>query len=284
MPQKFNIEKTIMGIAGVLVCIMVLYPIGTLIYKSFVISERGKPLIYSLSNYVRIFTTYRYLLAIKNSLIISTLVTAFAGVIGIALAWITARTNTPLRGKLEPLNMIPYFLSPFVGAICWSYILSPQIGFLNVYLMETFHLSKPPFNIYSIPGIVWVLGLFWAPYVYLFMIGLFQKMDPALEEAAKTCKASMFQTIKTITLPLSLPGILYGLCIIFIISIGSFAVPAILGLPVGISVLGTEIWQLVNRYPADYNLASAISMITLIICIFVIIIQRKIILNENLSR
>lgn len=281
MSLKFNTEKTIMVIASALVCIMVLYPIGTLFYKSFIISERGKPLIYSLSNYIKIFTTDRYLLAMKNSLIISLSVTLFAGVVGIALAWITARTNTPLRGKLEPLNMIPYFLSPFVGAICWSYILSPQIGFLNVYLVETFHLSKAPFNIYSIPGIVWVLGLFWAPYVYLFMIGLFQKMDPALEESARTCKASMFQTIKTITLPLSLPGILYGLCIIFIISIGSFSVPAMLGLPVGISVLGTEIWQLVNRYPANYNLASAISMITLAICIVVIIIQRKIILKRE---
>jgi len=171
--------------------------------------------------------------------------------------------------------MIPYFLSPFVGAICWSYILSPQTGFLNVYMMETFHLSKAPFNIYSIPGIVWVLGLFWAPYVYLFMVGLFQKMDPALEESARTCKASMFQTIRTITLPLSLPGIVYGLSIIFIISIGAFSVPAMLGLPVGISVLGTEIWQLVNRYPADYNLASAISMITLAICIVVVSSKEK---------
>jgi iron(III) transport system permease protein len=281
MSLKFNTEKTIMLIVSVLVCIMILYPIGTLIYKSFIISERGSPLIYSLSNYVKIFTVDRYFVAIKNSLIISVSVTAFAGVIGIALAWITARTNTPFRGKLESLNMIPYFLSPFVGAICWSYILSPQTGFLNVYMMETFHLSKAPFNIYSIPGIVWVLGLFWAPYVYLFMVGLFQKMDPALEESARTCKASMFQTIRTITLPLSLPGIVYGLSIIFIISIGAFSVPAMLGLPVGISVLGTEIWRLVNRYPADYNLASAISMITLAICIVVVVIQRKIILKRE---
>ena len=225
-----------MLIVSVLVCIMILYPIGTLVYKSFIVSERGSPLIYSLRNYVKIFTVERYFFAIKNSLIISISVTVLAGIIGIALAWITARTNTPFRGKLESLNMIPYFLSPFVGAICWSYILSPRTGFLNVYLMETLHLSKPPFNIYSIPGIVWVLGLFWAPYVYLFMVGLFQKMDPALEESARTCKASMFQTIRTITLPLCLPGILYGLSIIFIISIGSFAVPAMLGLPVDISV------------------------------------------------
>ena len=278
---KLSTEKIVMWTAIVVVSSMILYPILTLIYHSFTISEWGKPVIYTFDNYVKIFTVPRYLAAIKNSIIISASTTAFAGILGIMLAWITARTNTPFRGKLEPLNMIPYFLSPFVGAISWTYILSPRIGFLNVYLMEVFNLSEAPFNIYSRAGIIWVLGIFWAPYVYLFMIGLFQKMDPALEEAAKTSGASMFTTILTVTLPLALPGILYGLSIIFVLGFGAFAVPAMLGLPVGITVLGTEIWELVSRYPGDYNLASAISMVTLGMCIGLVVFQRKIILPRE---
>lgn len=281
MLKKLDEEKIVTVSTTILVCLLILYPIGTLVFNSFTISEWGKPVVYTFDNFIKIFTIPRYLHAFKNSLIISVFTTLFASSIGLTLAWITARTDTPLRGKLEALNMIPYFLSPFVGAICWTYILSPRIGFLNVYLMELFNLEKAPFNIYSIPGIVWVLALFWAPYVYLFMIGLFQKMDPALEEAAKTTGASLFQAIKTVTIPLSLPGILYGSVIIFIIAIGSFAVPAMLGTPVGISVLGTEIFELVERYPGDTNLASAISMITLILCILLVIFQRKIILPRE---
>lgn len=278
---RLNAGKTVMLITTVVVSIMILYPMAILIYNSFTIAEWGKPVIYTFKNYLRIFETSRYVLALKNSLMISLGTTAFAGILGLILAWITARTNTPWRGKLEPLNLIPYFLSPFVGAICWIYILSPKIGFLNVFLMEVFGLSSPPFNIYSKTGIIWVLGIFWAPYVYLFMVGLFQKMDPALEEAARTCGADMLKTLRTVTLPLVLPGILFGLVIIFVISIGAFAVPASLGLPVGINVLGTEIWELVSRYPGDYNMASAISMFSFAICIVLIVIQRKMILPRE---
>lgn len=281
MLPKLNMEKTIMLTTTILVCIMILYPLSTLVYNSFTFQEWGKPVVYTLDNYKKIFTTGRYYTAFKNSIIISLGVAFFAGIVGITLAWITARTNTPLRMKLEPLNMIPYFLSPLVGAISWSYITSPKIGFLNVFLMDTFNLSGPPFNIYSKGGIIWVEVIFWIPFVYLFMSGLFQKMDPALEEGAKVCGASMFQTIKTVTLPLALPGILYALSILFIITLGSFAVPAMLGLPVNITVIGTQIREVINRYPSDYNLASAMGMITLIMCIIVIIIQRKVILPRE---
>lgn len=278
---KLNMEKTVMLVTIILVCIMIIYPIGILIYNSFTIAEWGKPVIYTLKNYIKIFETSRYLMALKNTMIISFGTTAFAGILGLVLAWITARTNTPLRGKLEPLNLIPYFLSPFVGAICWMYIASPKVGFLNIFLMEAFNLPSPPLNIYSKGGIIWVLGIFWAPYVYLFMVGLFQKMDPALEEVARTCGASMLKTLKTVTFPLVLPGILFSLVIVFVISIGGFAVAASLGLPVGIHVLGTEIWELTCRYPGDYNLASAVSMITFMICVALIFIQRKIILPRE---
>jgi iron(III) transport system permease protein len=112
------------------------------------------------------------------------------------------------------------------------------------------------------------------------MVGLFEKMDPALEESSRTCGASMLRTLGAVTLPLALPGILFSLVIIFVISLGGFGVPALLGLPVGISVLGTEIWELASRYPGDYNMASAISMIAQHI-IALIFIQRKIILPRE---
>lgn len=112
MRLGLNGEKAVMLITTVAICIMVLYPIGVLVYNSFIIGEWGKPVSYTLKNYAKIFQTTRYLVALKNSLILSFGVTALAGLLGISLAWITARTNTPLRGRLEPLNIVPYFLSP----------------------------------------------------------------------------------------------------------------------------------------------------------------------------
>ena len=111
---------------------LIMYPIGVLIYNSFTISEWPKPIIHTLGNYREFIKTDRYLIALKNSLIVSCGSTALAGLLGVTLAWITARTNTPLRGKLEPLNMIPYFLSPLIGAICWMFIVSPRIGIVTI--------------------------------------------------------------------------------------------------------------------------------------------------------
>jgi iron(III) transport system permease protein len=276
-----NREKAIMWATTLLVCFMILYPTLTLIYNSFTFQEWGKPIVYTLDNYKKIFTEVRYFTAFKNSVIISFGVVFFSGVIGLTLAWITARTNTPLRKKLEPLNMIPYFLSSLVGAISWSYLLSPRVGFINTFFMKTFELSAPPFSIYSIGGIIWVESIFFIPFVYLFMSGLLQKMDPALEESAKICGASMFQTMRTVTLPLALPGVLSVLSILFIVTLGTFGVPAMLGLPVNITVIGTEIKQVISRYPSDYNLASAMSMVTLFLCLVLIIIQRKLILPRE---
>jgi len=107
------------------------------------------------------------------------------------------------------------------------------------------------------------------------------KNGPCLGRGCKGLRAGMFQTMKTVTLPLALPGILYALSILFVINLGTFAVPAMLGLPVGISVLGTEIREAISRYPGDYNFASALSMVTLGMCIVMVMIQRRLILPRE---
>ena len=66
-----------------------------------------------------------------NTLFVSTGATLLATFLGVSLAWINARTNCPFRDRLEPMNLIPFFLSPFVGAIAWHNLASPKVGMLN---------------------------------------------------------------------------------------------------------------------------------------------------------
>ena len=152
------------------VSIFILSPLLIVAWKSFQVEYGLRPAVYSLKNY-SLLASPRTITAIVNSVIIAAGSAPLAGLMGVMLAWIVARTNTPLRSVLETWNLVPFFISPLLGAIAWSYLGSPQIGLLNKAFMAVFHLSEPPINIYSYGGIIWVLALFHTPFVYLFCIG-----------------------------------------------------------------------------------------------------------------
>lgn len=271
-----------MAVTVVLVCFLILYPLIILLLGSFKIEEWGKPPVYSLYNYIQAFSDPRLLEGLKNTLIVSVGTTVLASFFGVTLAWISARTNTPCRHAFEPLNLIPFFVSPFVGAISWRYLASPRIGLLNIFLMNTFNLSEGPLNIYSLAGIIWVMALFYTPYMYLFTIGSLKKMDPSLEESARICGSGVVQTTCRVILPLAAPGILSGVLITFVTSAGMFGVPVALGAPVQIHVLATQIYE-VLQYPANYNLAAALGSLILLIAIIGVAVQRKILLPREFT-
>ncbi len=125
---------------------------------------------------------------------------------GVSLAWINARTNCPWRDRLEPYNLIPFFLSPFVGAIAWHNLASPKIGLLNIWARDYLGISGHLINVDNIYGVIWVTGIFFAPLVYLFVVGSLRRMDPSLEDSARTTGAGLLRTTMTVTLPLVCPA------------------------------------------------------------------------------
>src|SRR5688500_16287801 len=100
---------------------------------------------------------------------------------------------------------------------------------------------------------------------FLLMTAAFRAMDPALEESATMSGANMFQVAWRVTLKLTWPAIFATILILFVRSIESFEVPALLGLPVGIQVFTSAIYQAVHRYPSQVGLASAYSVTLLVI-------------------
>jgi len=98
---------------------------------------------------------------------------------------------------------------------------------------------------------------------FLLMAAAFRVMDPSLEEASATCGAGQRKTMWLVTLPLMAPAALGTLLIVFVKSIDSFEVPAVMGVPGGITVFATEVWLATSRSPVDHNLAAAFAMIYL---------------------
>jgi iron(III) transport system permease protein len=272
-----------MAAVAALVCFLVLYPILTVVHGSFQkVDSWGDPIGYSLYNYGRLLEP-RYFTAIINSLIVSAGTCALAGFLGVTLAWIVARTNSFGVRRLEPFNLIPFYLSPLIGAIAWTFLASPSIGFLNQLATTVLGFPSPPFNIYSLAGIIWVLGLFYAPYMYLFTVGSLQKMDPALEDAARTAGAGMLETMLRVTLPLTRPGLLCGLSLTFVTSMGGFAVPAALGIPVKIDVLASVIFTFVESDSPDFGMGATLGMIIFVFTLITFLIQRKLILRREFT-
>ncbi len=270
-----------MGGAVLVVSALVLLPVGMLLYTSLRVEEFGEPSYFSLKKYTEFVLAPRILRSIGNTLIVSTGATLVAGAFGIALAWVHARTNTPGRRVLEPLTLIPFFLSPYVGAIAWSYLAAPRVGMLNGWLRALFGLTADPLSVYNRWGIIWVLALFFTPVMYLFVIGSLRRMDPALEESARTSGSSLLQTTRRVTLPLVTPAILSGAILVFVSSAGEFGVPLALGSPFKIETMTTQIYNLTSGSAIDYNASAALANVLAVLTLTFIFIHRRIVLPRG---
>jgi iron(III) transport system permease protein len=232
--------------------ITVIYPLLAVLIQSF---SEGAGL--SVDKVREVFSSASILEAVWNTLVVSILTVVLAAGIGVTLAWLIARSNMPLKRLLDPLNMIPFYLSSVVGALSWQVIAAPRSGLVNNLLAPI--LGEAPFNIYTVGGISLVLGLFYAPYVYLFTLGSLQSMDASLEDAARMSGASKLQTAIRITLPLSAPAILSACILVFVTAAGIFGVPLVLGVPGSVHTLSTLIYRSINEYPSDFATASILS-------------------------
>jgi len=264
------------------VCFLVIYPIGALLWGSLRTAPPGNPASFTIGNYIKAFTSPHILEILRNTFIIMGGVTLIASPIGIFLAWITTRTNTPFRKQLELLNVLPFLLSPFVAAIAWVLLLDSRIGLINQALIKFVpYIKKGPFDVTTMGGVIFVLSLYYIPYMYLFILGSFKAMDPSLEEAARACGSSNFRCMTRITIPLALPAMLSGILIIFVHSAGQFGVPATLMAPGGDFVITTRIQRLLAFYPQDYNSAATFGAFLLVITAIGIFVQRKMIAKRE---
>ncbi len=275
-------ENVLMMVMGVVMSVAILGPLVVILMKSLQVQKGLFASVYSLDNYVR-FASPRILNGIFNSFVIAGGSAFLAGIIGVTLAWITARTDMPFRSAIQSLNIVPFFVSPLVGAIAWSLLASPQTGMLNNALMGMFGLEKAPLNIYSIPGIIWVSALFHAPFIYLFCIGPFRQMDPALEEAARVSGSNWIMTTLRITLLLASPAILSALILAFVLGIEDLGSPMVLGYPYGIQTLSTLIFEGMDQYPPNHNLGSALGVLLMLVTGFCIVIQRRIMASRSFA-
>lgn len=253
--------------------VLVASPILITILRSFN-AEDNAWAHFTLANYAGLLSDPAIRQGALNTVVTGFLVTIFASLIGCALAWIIARTDVPGRNTFEILNLIPFFFSPYVGAMSWLYLAAPNSGIIPKQLAAW--LGGPVLlpNIYSVGGVVWVLSLFYAPYIYLFVIGPMRSMDGALEDAARVHGAGFWTTTRRITLPLLAPSLISGALVVFVTSGGLFDVPMSIAAPKNINMIPTDIFRAV-QYPTDFGRAASLAAIMMMVTILIAVFQQR---------
>ncbi|MFS0717893.1 iron ABC transporter permease [Arthrobacter sp. 1P04PC] len=213
--------------------------------------------------------------ALGNSLMVGAGSAVVALVIGAFLAFVCARTDAPMRKFIFFIGMAPMFIPALVGALAWSLLSSPSAGYLNILLRDLG--IDFVINIYSLPGLIFVLGIFYAPYAFLLMHSSLSMMNADLEEAATVHGATLKTMLRTVTLPLALPAVLGSAILVFALTMENFPVAQVIGNPAGIDTLPTYIYRLMSATPAKSNQAASIAIVLTAALLVITVIQQRII-------
>ena len=266
--RKPRLEHFVMGGAVAALVILVVLPLLSLLFGS-VRGEAGL----NLENFAEVLTGRLYVTALKNSLMLGAWTSLFSTVIGLTLAWAVARTDVPAKPLLQLTATLSYLSPPFLTAIAFTYLFSPNAGLINVLMRDVAGLPWLTFNIFSMPGLVLVTVMHTFPFVYLLAASALQSVDASYEEAAQILGAGKLRTAFSITAPLVAPAVLSGASLGFVNAIALFGSQAIIGLPGRIVTLPTRIYALFD-YPPEYGLASALSLVFVLITIVALYLQR----------
>jgi iron(III) transport system permease protein len=264
--SRFDAKWLVIGACVAFAVYIAVIPLGFLLWQSFRTPQSAAAAaVWTLGNYAAAYGTSDTARLFWTSIQFAFGTSVFAFTLGTALAWMNERTNTPFKTVFYALSLIPLVIPSILFTVSWILLASPQIGIINLVLQGWLGLDAPPFDIYSVGGMIWVDGLHYSPMAFLLMTAAFRAMDPSLEESATMSGAGIFQVLWRVTLRLTWPAIVATILILFIRAIESFEVPALLGLPAGIEVFTSAIYQAVHRYPSQVGLASAYAVSLLVI-------------------
>ena len=257
-------------------------PLLMLLYGSIRSAPIGEPgATYTIQNYVKAYFDKEFYLLLLNSVYYALGTCTLTFLIGTFLAWVSERTNTPLKKLFVVMSLIPFIIPGILSTISWILLLSPKIGLINIVVKDILRLESAPFNVYSMWGMIWAESIHLYPLVFLLMSAAFRNMDTSLEEAALASGSSTFQTFCHVTLPLMRPAMFSLLLINFVRGIEAFEVPALIGVPAKISVFTTKIFLAIHQFPSDFGLAGAYAVTLLAISTVGVLLYGKLTRKEE---
>ena len=208
--------------ALLLVLAFFVLPVAALLLRS--VSEP----VLGLQNYAQLFGSTTYLRIFLNTFLVSSLVTLIAVVVGFPVAWMLA--IMPLRWSQVVFAIL--ILSMWTNLLARTYawmVLLQRTGVINKWLISLGLIHEPLALVNNLVGVTIGMSYIMLPFVILPLTGVIRAIDPAILQAAALCGATRGQALRLVLLPLALSGILSGALMVFVMSLGYFVTPALLG-------------------------------------------------------
>jgi iron(III) transport system permease protein len=254
-------------LAALMACLLV--PVGIGVYMSF----RTKPFgqaggEWTLHNYGRLIHDTDAWSLLGNTLILTICAAGGATIIGATLAWIITNTNVPGAKYLIVLPMAPMLLPGLLKCTAWIDLYAPQGGLVNLEFVDWFGFDRyhPPFDIFTMKGMIVILALSGAPIAYLIMLTPFGNLGRSYDEASRVSGAGRIQTLFRIILPSVRPALLSAFALCAILVATSFETPILIGLPGGVRTYISAIYsKMSGGVVPEYNLTAAYASVYLVL-------------------
>ncbi|KUY64419.1 spermidine/putrescine ABC transporter permease [Burkholderia cepacia] len=262
--------------------IAVALPLGFILFQSLLSApffDANKTL--GIEGFRFVFSDPDFWSAVKNSFIIAGGMLFISIPLGGILAFLMVRTDLPGRRWLEPLLLTPVFVSPMVLAFGYVVAAGP-VGFYSVWFKELFGVQNVPWNVYSIFAITVIVGLTHVPHVYLYSSAALRNLGSDVEEAARVTGARPFRVALDVSLPMTMPALLFAGVLVFFLGFEVFGLPLVLGDPEGHLVLATYLYKLTNKLGVpSYHLMAAVAVCIVAITFPLVLLQRRLLKTAN---
>ena len=260
--------------------LVVMTPVGLILYQSFLDAPFfDKTAQLSLEAYDYVLTDPDFWIALRTTAIFAFGLVAVAVPLGAMLAFLLARTDLVGKGWLEPVALVPMFLSSIVLAFGYTVSIGPS-GFVSLWMKET--LGFKPWSIYSLGGMILIGGLSHVPNVYLYVSSAMRSLPSDLEEAARAAGANIWRVSLDVTLPMVLPSLIFAAALNLLLGFETFGIPLVLGDPSGIVVLTTYIYKVNGIFGTPtYHVMAVVAVSLILITLPLVYAQRLLLRNSR---
>jgi iron(III) transport system permease protein len=221
---------------------------------------------WTVANYIQAFGRARYLVGFRNSLVLGVGVSLVSVVLGVPLAWAVSRTDMPCKGLIRTLVLATFVTPPFLGATAWILLAGPNAGWINWAYMDLFHTHSGFLNIFTFPGVIFVLAIYSFPYIFVFTTAALDLVSSELEDAASILGAGRLRTLRKVTIPVALPAILAATVLVFLEAVSLISSTIMVAIPARINLIPLQLWEFFS-YPLRVERAAAYAMPLLLVAI-----------------
>lgn len=264
--------------AGLALALILL--VGNPLLRLILISFQNSSGAFTSGNYVEIVSRWRYLIGYRNSLALGFSVACLCLLFAVPMAWGVSRTNMPGKNLIQVLVLATFVTPPFLGATSWILLAGPNAGWINRAYMALFGAETGFLNIYSFPGLVFVIAIYSFPYTFVFTKAALDLVSSEMEDAANCLGAGQAKATFAITLPLIRPALLGAWIITFLEAIAIIGSSIIIALPANINLVALQLWQFFG-YPLRVETAAAYAMPLLLVTFGLFGLQQRLLRGKG---